>query len=1469
MIPSSMGHDPPVRWKDYLIDSESIGSTKADISVYVRERRTMLIQPVERINARGLWKVQLLSAQGTSAWAAVHSHLSWDREEVVGHLTIQWNRDLVQHHTVRQFWLQGALNNDDQALGYDYQVDADTVIIPIGDEISDDQHVKVLELFAGYYGGWGRAITHLTNTTDLKATVVAVENDLRACTHYAVSHGVPIISGYEHLDPDLLRNMHASCILHADATDTQWLPAAGQWRPNFLCISAPCPPWSKAAAGPGMHSPQGMILPESIMLGKWLKPQIILIENVVGTRQHEHYGFVFRTIQHAGYKILWSGVVELAMICPVKRPRWLAILTRVDCAHIDDKQMQFIRSFSSTNPILYKSVLFNDIIDYHILGISPEVKRILSSLRHAPGPKRARTSPEDIFASRCHNGWSTLPCFLASYGNQHNLVGEDSDNACLTHLACIGDSAPRYWHPLEILLMHQLLGNTLLPARTQEGWRGLGNQIATPHAVFLIHNALNMLTFIQWPHELKDILQAMHNNRIDTSNMHVQATPVGLWVSHGEAPAESLQTQHIEAIEHILHNHGHTFMPEARWWNLNGFQPMDQLLGNNAEWVPEHMSVISTQSIPASSEDIPATVPMPIYMTISMQRENDTPRLWALSELMPESIPFLWKDRFQVMQATEDDVNVVKLLPIEGLFDHAQIQRVTACWIEGQLTLYPTQRDQPVLGQLQRHMPDKGLYDAFGMMDHILKTHRCYFVCDFHIRHMRSQIAAPVILAAFHSAVVNFTYDPTKDSWNINIRGEQVPVATLTTFFAHCVHPDDLLRLGRTFTIQHVEGGVIIAFIPMDARVPIPPIALEVVIAMAATRRLFDTLPHDDPRTVELNWMGRPLWQGQLNNDVTDEVIKALLQVALGPFTAFAQQRLIIRGKSFYGSLREFSHAPTDAPLKIHLIEEMCGGTGPAPSGAKNNHRQQVRNSIASSLLEQGIELAWVHEHVDRMISTIGMAKIVPVASQAPGALRDARVSQLFADAGLPLPPLPRKGVVTPGALRVKHKKKAIEDPLPCNLRLNLDFLTNEDGSATKQIQDIRGQSTGVTVTDPQGALQWLRSGNTISGDELGMFVIGRVEQDTGLKAEKVTLPCFDHLNNQILVHGTLYQLGEKQLRVKPWDACQPKSASSKVCSITLWQTDWTPEQWKQALAKTNQFLREVLADIQQVKLTAAQVVNMQGLVKGRNSYGIRVTRTSFEENYKKLFPGETPPDDMPASYVFKLEPVPFGTNNQMLREWSSLVGWPMRPIRALGSTTWLVCAPKHPPADFLAWNGNPVLVTFLPPRQTNQSTAIVAGPRRVRDQPQKETSGNPSNLDIGDPWSPFFQNKGKPLQAATPAAPLAARAAQGPVEQKLQHQEERIRGLEDKMTNMLTMQDKQAQQIQTLHENASASEKRIGEQVTQAIGAVKSELTEAFSAAIRQQTQNFDQNLRDIKNLLAQSKRKTSCPQEDEEMER
>ena len=184
---------------------------------------------------------------------------------------------------------------------------------------SDDETIRVVEMFAGGVGGWKDACTYLQNAHDLKFSTLALEIDRDAALAYSIAHNVPIVNGMKHVDPAIASEFRDLIVLTDIAGDT-WLEICSAWQPDIVVISAPCPPWSQAGNASGLHSDQGQLILRAIATCKLLRPRAIALEQVSAFASHEHYKYVMQTLRWAGYVIPILRSLKHQTSCQLPEP---------------------------------------------------------------------------------------------------------------------------------------------------------------------------------------------------------------------------------------------------------------------------------------------------------------------------------------------------------------------------------------------------------------------------------------------------------------------------------------------------------------------------------------------------------------------------------------------------------------------------------------------------------------------------------------------------------------------------------------------------------------------------------------------------------------------------------------------------------------------------------------------------------------------------------------------------------------------------------------------------------------------------------------------------------------------------------------------------------------------------------------------------------------------------------------------
>lgn len=202
-----------------------------------------------------------------------------------------------------------------------------------------------------------------------------------------------------------------------------------------------------------------------------------------------------------------------------------------------------------------------------------------------------------------------------------------------------------------------------------------------------------------------------------------------------------------------------------------------------------------------------------------------------------------------------------------------------------------------------------------------------------------------------------------------------------------------------------------------------------------------------------------------------------------------------------------------------------------------------------------------------------------------------------------------------------------------------------------------------------------------------------------------------------------------------------------------------------------------------------------------------------------------------------------------MLTEWSQHVKWAIRPLRATGPKSWLVCTGEVPPAGTLAFNGHPVLPRFMPQRQSAQSQPILAGPRSSQRNVPQATNATVSANPAQDPWWNYLQRNGGQAAASAPA--------QGPVEQRFAQQEAKVQELEQKLEAIQQTQTQQTGNIKQLQTDLVNTENKIAHSLHSTMEHVKADLSKSFGEALALQSKQFEANMNSLKQALLQPKRK------------
>lgn len=1518
-----MSYNPmstPHLWYDLMNGYEVFGAKGCSFG----NKCNILVQPNDISTSvdHRIFDDLLVVPFGLSLEATRRGALNLDEEGPLGTYKFLW--DISQNRPSSRFWILEA-DLDDSMLISDFRVGRDATILPLGDFATDQ--FRCLELFAGGYGGWHFATTLIEKFWDKQIRVTAIDNDLEACRNYAITHDVKLISGTRMLSTDLLHKFHGDCIIHCDISSKFWLPLVTNWRPHCVCISAPCPQWSLSGMAKGLDSFEGLLFAESIALCKFIQPKVVIIEQVAGFAQHSHKMWILKTIANAGFRVVWSKTIDINSICPTHRPRWIAILMHQSAfeSEVSSKMIKLWQQSDFPSPLRFGSVFAEDMATDSRLFPDDAARRILESREFLPPNKRCRVS--NPFENRVQSKDVQTQTFMASYTSQHCLSDDHlRQKGCFTQLIQSDFDIGRYWHPGEVFMLHLGISHFYIDGNWKNAYKFLGNQISVVHAIFGLVNAIN-LVWKPSPQISIEVMTYAISQRVTAENMILSIGDNGMFVVRQDIKHKGTDRSVASALAQ-LHSYGATQLPHDMVWDFFGLRPLSEIGKFEIVEIPNPIEAITqSENLAADVEqEIPPTCPFVPFLLAILHCETHQEKFWIASDVNPGGLCQLWDGKYEV---STDAMGVFHLNPIKRdteknspffVDSDETMQPIAIVMCSDRMHIVNISKIDDTALQCFQQLGVTSVFNQFGKINEASKIFQYPFFTSIAIEHGNPTFELPFVFAALQQVEILLRTDSKKNVLSYAIEGSQPAIATVFSLFEYLFVDDSIKSFGRK--IIFIENRI--EFQPSKEAEALPFAQLRIAIVVALTRILVSQLQQPSGCHLIVKWIGQILIDMHCDPNTTGNILQECLAIAFRFFESNVSTNLICNGNRCDPTQKISQHRISESrqAILMHLIRGFHGG-GP---GSKQQQRVQIKNSLAGSLLEQGHDLKWISSAVDKVCDSVGIQKLAPIASMAPGPNREQKIRQVFADSGCEIPPKPEKAVLAPQTLQMKAKKKVPPLPSPSDLIVDCEFLTNADGSKTQQLSEFKGQSSGVYLTTSEAATPWLREGQILSADELGMLVIGELQVQCKLPHKKIHVPCKDGSSRDILLAATLVQFGTKHIAIKDLDQHIAQGTECKVVAFTLWKSEWNEEDWHNACSNTIRFIKDIFAkdnlaeaivaswgrstrngkqvstiheatsiqvhssiqsekfhqvlaksgfnrvwstpknehgrlsdeyrviwfegDIHRAVSLAASLNGATGLIQGKKSFGLRFTSSAFSTAWKHIHPGQSEPEFVTSSFVYKIEPLPFGCSPEQLKNWGDHIKWQFKAIKATGPRSWIVFSATEPPATNLVFNGQPLLVRLLPPKINDKTTAIVAGPRTVKPQANQQQN---AILDK-DPWAAWKGPRlaAPPISVSHPSAPVAA-----PSEQRLQQQDDKILGLEKQISQMSKHFEKQGAQISQVQDELQKTEIKLAKQVKQTIDDVKNELTSSLKDAMTLQNQQFNDNMKDLRLLLQQSQQK------------
>ena len=1416
-------------------------------------------------------------------------------------------------------WIVGVseINEFDNFEGFTFQTVSDAIWLPVLNRQVSPPQIRLLEFCAGGYGGWKGATTFLQTQYNQQFQTIGIEIELRACLSYAVAHAATLCSAHE-LSSALKFSPDQNFIVCADLMNKQWWQAACAWNPHVVTISSSCKPWSTAALGQGLCRSDGLLLFKSILLCRLIQPPVICLEQVQGFSVHPHKEWIIRGLRYCGYQISWQGSLDLQDQAPTSRVRWLCIATRVS-DNLSPLRIQPWNRVTGHTPISEDAVLSFNFPESKHLALSPDTADMAGNPKyHKTLRNRTVITPSEVLNSRINDGLAITPTFMAMYGSQHEL-----DFTLLVRNGYFGhfkreEHFPfqcRYWHPLEIVLLHGHFGDVWLGDSLSHNFQFVGNMIAIPHALFvLLHVASIVGTTSLTPFW---VFSQFRQLKMCASNLCIHHTKFGDLVTSGHflmpnpvghRPTPDNRIVNIESLFAAFTNDPSSI---RCWSEQQGLNFCWQL--SNVDEVPSAVS--SPSQITPTCEFVP-------ILTGRIQSDEVCICFGFSADIPPMCIADHWWGFFvPKMVDNPVDCDQIWWFPSDSPFQADETPCFAILMILGtDLTFVRAEDHQPLQNNpvIVRH--DSILFDQFGTVRISDCPTRNMLLVDSPLQSGNLCHDLPYVFAAIRQVDIEREYIPSLDHVVLRFRGENQSVQVLSSLYQNGILPTTLEKLGRPAALRPISGGVELVFGNSQLAATCPPKAFDKALSVAVIRLLLNSLARhtgtSDDIPIVIKWHGRELWSGSIHPHTKMSVLITLIATGMVPIEDASSIRLISLGKRMCDEWR-LGDYPQNAKgcIPIHLMFGLHGG-GPS----KNSQKIMHKNAIAGALIQHGYDMSWISTTVDTLINKFGISRLQSISALPMGGGKINAIQKLCKEAQIevPNPTQPATGKFANGIPKKKRQSTVLN---PLDFLVTPGFFLNEDKSEPPILQGIRGQTHGLCLVTPDQILPWLRENQSISSDELGAVVLGLLPLTTDLPTEEVTFPCQNSGGQSVLLTGTLVQLGEKKISFTKGDPKQVAEEPSVLMAITVFQSDFPAEQWNECLHNTSGFIKKYLNNeslgdalhsiwgrsLRQGNLPAspsqASSVQMHASIPASQVNKVLMKSgfnfvfcTPKERNgrvssqYKIVWlEGSHSHATVQAAKTQHCLGLVRGKSNLGLRyhidnyemAWKVLFPGLKVPEKSVGDLIFKVeglpfgCTPDTLMAwvGVIQWEAKPLKAlgpqTWLFRSSVHPPPGLVmfnSHPVLVRHLPPKDQHQAPviigpkprktqqDGLDGGDPWASWTGPRLTP-----PVAPSIQRPTTGPIDTRLGDQDAKIQTLQTEIKKLAEGQEKFQHETNVMFKKVEAKDQQNMKEVRAAIGDLQKDFQTALANSIQENSKRMDTNFQELKALFRQSKSKRS----------
>ena len=843
----------------------------------------------------------------------------------------------------------------------------------------------MVDLFAGGYGGWSYSLQFLTEdiqrcsllTAFPPHAVIAIEQDTPAAASHAHNHKMNLLPD-ERLPYDWFRKFPQPTVINAPIQSHNWKQSVALLSTDLWTISHPCQSWTNAAHAKGFEDQNGLSFASALGLIRVYRPRYVALENVKNFQDHCQFPLVQSLVKWAGYRILHQGIYDASQQLPVKRPRYLAVLQKVE-----EQDHPFTwnvwNSLQHATPHGWDAWTSTPQQEFHQFTLAPEAKCMYLDPKLLPKGIN-HSFQHDMMKFRVPMPNQKLPVFMAAYGSHHHLPYSLLKDKGMHGFFTRENGTFRWFKPEEILMLHSHPCSCTLLKPAELSWKFLGNSIVVHHGIMTLTNILGHQYGAKSNEEFQSIFEVLSGKRLRANNT----------VIHSDDFAWYLGTK-----EEIIHQQNRLrFLSDQMKWTGDPDPKWPGGFFFHQEYGLQRLQTDSTsipcqipQTIEDSSDDdkCSTSTSLPVC-EVTIAASPGTYGTLQIEDLWQwNDVHDLWGDKFQPYSiegnflSPRDIPPKAILLPTqdEQGIQNSDEQRHAILWDDDQgsrcllvvheIQWKDVQRDHPRLADY--------LYDDHGRIPPELKFRKSMKVM------IEPHMCQPFpdlgnFVTSFASVGMIAMVPQNTDILAVVFTGPTKAIIDVLTFWHYALNDSWLESHARQLCFQ-VEDDMQarIVFRPSGQKFATPTDIFRSSIQAQLIKTVFES--YHSPALaaiVKVQFEHRYIAEIALPKNQTFAEFYQLCQHE----TLFSNNGLT---PALIVGMKRVGEDVTVGKLVDHFGQAFRCIVGPTivGGGAKSNHKQSVQASLASVLIEEGVKLEEVSKHVQSVIKQIGLPKLTQI----------------------------------------------------------------------------------------------------------------------------------------------------------------------------------------------------------------------------------------------------------------------------------------------------------------------------------------------------------------------------------------------------------------------------------------------------------------------------------------------------------